>query len=51
MTEEMLGYAEGIFLLFAITLMSLLAWRAYKPSSRKTMEEHGRIPFLDEDDS
>lgn len=45
MTEALLGYFEGIFLLLAIIMIGVIAWRVYKPSRKEEMEKHGRSIF------
>lgn len=51
MSEVLLGYAEGVFLLLAMALIGWIAMRVFNPRERETMERHARIPFSQEDEN
>ena len=50
MSDALIGYLEGAFLLLAIVLIGWIAWRSFRPESRAEMEDAGRIPFAKEFD-
>jgi cbb3-type cytochrome oxidase subunit 3 len=48
MSEVAFGYVEGLFLLFGFAFIGAVWFLAFRPSARKRMEDHGRIPFRDD---
>lgn len=45
MSDALIGYLEGAFLLLAILLIGWISWRSFRPDRRADMEQAGRIPF------
>ncbi|MFQ3665435.1 MAG: cbb3-type cytochrome c oxidase subunit 3 [Sphingomonadaceae bacterium] len=49
MSESGFGFVEGLFLVCGLAAIALVWFLAFRPSARRRMEDHGRIPFRDEE--
>ncbi len=48
MSEAMIGYLEALFVVTGLVFILAVWVRTFRPSARRQMEEHGRIPFRED---